>query len=161
MTDTKPFTMRLATALLAALLVAGCVTDGNRKQVAGTLLGAGLGGWAGSKVGGGKGQLAAVAIGALGGALIGGSIGESLDRADQLYAERAQNRAHDARLGETVTWSNSDSGNSGAVTPTREGTQAATGAYCREYQTTITVDGSQQSAYGTACQQPDGSWRMI
>lgn len=31
--------------------------------------------------------------------------------------------------------------------------------YCREYQTTVTVNGEQQEAFGTACRQPDGSWQ--
>jgi hypothetical protein len=30
----------------------------------------------------------------------------------------------------------------------------------REYQTTITVGGQREKAYGTACLQPDGSWRQ-
>ena len=34
-------------------------------------------------------------------------------------------------------------------------------SYCREYQSTITVDGKEQPNFGTACKQPDGSWRMI
>lgn len=32
---------------------------------------------------------------------------------------------------------------------------------CREYQTTITVAGRQQPAYGVTCRQPDGSWRIV
>ena len=32
---------------------------------------------------------------------------------------------------------------------------------CREYQTTSTVDGQQQQIYGTACLQPDGTWRIV
>jgi hypothetical protein len=31
---------------------------------------------------------------------------------------------------------------------------------CREFQDTVTVDGTQQRAVGTTCQQPDGSWRI-
>ena len=34
-------------------------------------------------------------------------------------------------------------------------------AYCREFQTTIVVDGQPQDAHGTACQQPDGSWQVV
>lgn len=34
-------------------------------------------------------------------------------------------------------------------------------SYCREYQSSITVDGQEQPTFGTACQQPDGSWRLI
>jgi hypothetical protein len=31
---------------------------------------------------------------------------------------------------------------------------------CREYQTTIVVDGKAQPAHGTACRQADGAWRI-
>ncbi len=31
---------------------------------------------------------------------------------------------------------------------------------CREVQTTVTIGGKPQQAYGTACRQPDGSWRF-
>ena len=34
------------------------------------------------------------------------------------------------------------------------------GQTCREYQTTIEVDGAKKSATGTACLQSDGSWRV-
>lgn len=35
------------------------------------------------------------------------------------------------------------------------------GRTCREYQTTVSVGGAPQPAYGTACLQPDGSWRVV
>ena len=34
-------------------------------------------------------------------------------------------------------------------------------SHCREFQDTIVVDGKKQKAYGTACLQPDGSWKVI
>lgn len=33
--------------------------------------------------------------------------------------------------------------------------------YCREYTRTVTVGGYSQEAYGTACYEPDGSWRIV
>lgn len=33
--------------------------------------------------------------------------------------------------------------------------------YCREFQSTIIIDNQPQPAYGTACQQPDNSWKFI
>ncbi len=33
--------------------------------------------------------------------------------------------------------------------------------YCREYQSVTTVGGVRRSSYGTACLQPDGSWKMM
>jgi len=152
---------KITAAVVATALLAGCVTDGNQKEMAGTLLGAGLGGLAGSKVGGGKGQLAAVAVGTLAGAFIGRGIGQSLDNVDKLYAERAMNRAAAAPVGQTIAWSNPDSGNRGTVTTVRDGTNMQTGAYCREYQTTVQVGGKSESAYGTGCRQPDGSWQIV
>ena len=34
-------------------------------------------------------------------------------------------------------------------------------AYCREYTKKIVVDEKEARAYGTACLQDDGSWRMV
>ena len=152
---------KITAVVLATALMAGCVTQGNQKEFAGTLLGAGLGGFAGSKIGGGKGQLAAVAVGTLAGAFIGRGIGQSLDNIDKLYAERAKSSAAAAPVGQTIAWNNPDSGNSGTVTAVRDGTNARTGAYCREYRTTVDVGGRSQEAYGTSCRQPDGSWQII
>ena len=101
-----------------------------------------------------------MAIGALAGAFIGSEIGKSLDKADRLYAQQAQQKAYTAPIGETIAWNNPESGNSGTFKPTRDGTNTATGEYCREYQTTVNVGGKTESAYGTACRQPDGSWRI-
>lgn len=38
---------------------------------------------------------------------------------------------------------------------------AAGNAYCREYIQTITVGNKTKEAYGKACFQPDGSWKII
>ena len=152
---------RIASIAFAALLLAACADYQSRpKQTGGTLIGAGLGALAGSQIGSGRGQLAAVAVGALAGAFIGREIGKSLDKADRLYAQQAQQKAHVAPIGETISWNNPESGNSGTFIPTRDGTNTATGEYCREYQTTVNVGGKAESAYGTACRQPDGSWRI-
>jgi surface antigen len=115
----------------------------------------------GSQFGHGGGQLAAVAIGTLGGALIGSEIGRSMDQADHAAYQNAAAQAQTAPVGETITWNNPESGNYGSITPTREGVQSETGAYCREYQQEIVVGGKAQQGYGQACRQPDGSWKII
>jgi surface antigen len=43
----------------------------------------------------------------------------------------------------------------------RSGTDTQTGALCREYQSTVVVGGKQEQAYGTACRQADGSWKVV
>ena len=35
------------------------------------------------------------------------------------------------------------------------------GAYCREFQSEVVVGGEKQNAHGTACREPDGSWRIV
>jgi|SaaInl4_150m_RNA_FD_contig_21_1787033_length_842_multi_5_in_0_out_0_2 surface antigen len=150
----------LMSAALAMIVLSGCVTNPETqpKQSLGTLLGAGIGGLAGSQLGHGKGKLVGVAIGALAGAYIGSSIGESLDRADRVYMNQAQDSAHAAPVGRRISWNNPDNGHAGSVTPKRDGYDRISGDYCREYETTIFVDGREETVLGTACQKPDGSW---
>jgi surface antigen len=133
---------------------------GLNKTTGGTLLGAGLGGLAGAQFGSGKGQLAMTALGVLGGALLGSEVGKSLDKADLEYARRTtQTSLETSRTGVTSSWANPDTGARGTVTPTRTYT-ANSGNPCREYTQTITVGGKTEQGVGTACRQPDGSWRI-
>lgn len=43
----------------------------------------------------------------------------------------------------------------------RAPTMAYDTSYCREYSRTAVVDGAPVEIYGTACRQPDGSWRIM
>ena len=144
-----------------ALTVAACENTslGGTKQTVGTLGGAAAGGLFGAQFGKGKGQLAATAAGALLGAFIGSEIGRTMDEVDRQRAETAYKKATTAPVGETITWSNPNTGNSGAITPTRDGT-SSTGAYCREFQQTVIIGGKEEQAYGIACRQPDGAWEI-
>lgn len=149
-------------AAIATLGLSACNTFQNAgtKQTIGGLGGAVAGGVLGSQVGGGSGRLIATGAGVLLGGLLGSEIGASLDNADKAYAMQAQDRAFSAPVGERINWNNPESGNSGYVTPVRDG-YASSGRYCREYQQEITVGGKRQSGYGTACQKPDGSWEIV
>ena len=133
--------------------------DAGTKESIGTVGGAVLGGVLGSKVGGGSGQLWATGAGALLGAYVGNSIGQSLDRADMAYYNRAADQAHSSPIGQTINWQNPESGNRGSITPLRQGTSSS-GATCREYQQTIVVDGRAETAKGTACRNADGTWQL-
>ena len=154
--------MRLKTvgAAVVIVLFATACADTGPKETAGGLGGAALGGLLGAQFGSGRGKLATTGAGVLIGALVGSQIGKGLDDVDKIKADRAINEAHVAPLGETIAWNNPRSGNSGTVTPIRDGTTSS-GAYCREFQQTITVGGETKDAYGTACRQPDGSWQIV
>jgi len=147
-----------AVVALAAWLFAGCETvQQNPKTAIGGLGGATVGGLIAAAAGGGG---AAIAASVIGGALIGGFAGNLLDDRDKRMANEAAQRAFEtAPSGRPVAWQNPDSGHSGTVTPVR--TFESNGAYCREFQQTVTIGGNPENSFGTACRQPDGSWRIV
>ncbi len=145
--------------VIVTLFTAACAQTGPKETVGG-LGGAALGGLLGSQFGSGKGKLAATGAGVLIGALVGSQIGRGLDDVDKMKANQAITKAQAAPLGETIAWNNPNTGNSGTITPVRDGTSSS-GAYCREFQQSVTVGGKTQDAYGTACRQPDGSWQIV
>ncbi len=147
--------------LAIGLSLGGCASnEGNNKQVGGAVIGGIGGALLGSVFGKGSGRLAAVAVGTLVGAMVGQEVGKSLDKADRAAIDRAESRATTAPIGETINWDNPDSGNSGTVTPVRDG-KDTTGRYCREFKQTIEIGGRLEEGYGTACRQEDGSWQIM
>ena len=154
----KKQVMNTLVVMLAAVMVAGCGQVA--KEEVGALVGAGLGGLAGSLIGDGGGKLVAVGVGTMLGAIMGGETGKSLDRADKLALAQAQHDALENGIsGRSTTWVNPDSGNAGDIVP-QPAYQQADGTYCREFAQTIVVGGKMESAYGTACRQPDGAWKL-
>jgi surface antigen len=153
--------LSVSLAALMGLSVVACESMGGQKQTGGALLGGIGGAVAGAQFGQGSGQIAAAVAGTLLGALVGSEVGRSLDKADMEYANRANQQAQAAPIGQNIQWSNPQSGNYGTITPVREGTDSSSGAYCREFQQTVSIGGKAESAYGTACRQPDGTWKVV
>jgi len=155
-------TKRLAAVSLVAALLSGCTNmEDSPKQTVGTILGTGVGALIGAQMGGGKGKLAAVAIGALGGAYLGSELGKSLDNADKAIArDTTQETLEKAPTGHVSTWSNPDSGHSGSIKPIST-YQSASNTPCREFESTIYVDGQQETGVGKACRQEDGTWKIV
>lgn len=154
--------MKLRILVIVASLVTlvGCQSTGPRES-AGGLIGAAAGGLIGAQFGGGKGQIAAAVIGALAGSALGGHIGREMDSEDRARQAAATAAALEStRTGETLPWRSEHSGNYGAVTPEKTW-QRADGTYCREFTQTVNVGGRQEQAYGTACRQPDGTWKIV
>jgi len=144
--------------LVSAVAVSLAACSSGPKGQMGGVLGAGGGALLGSQVKG-KAKIPAIVLGTVLGGVLGNSIGNSLDKVDQMtMAKTTQRTLEVVKDGETTSWRNPNTGNSGTVVPTR--TYQANNTYCREFQQTVTVGGQQQSAYGTACRQPDGSWKI-
>ena len=156
-----------ATLLIAvfSLGLAGCRTDGSMdKQTGGAILGGIAGGLIGSKIGKGRGRHVATIAGAVLGSLAGSSIGRQLDERDRLLMGRSTQKTLDrGKTNVAGTWVNPDTGNRGTITPRRtyRVKRGSTTSYCREFQQTITVGGKTERAYGRACRQPDGSWKIV
>jgi surface antigen len=154
--------------LTGSLALVGCANiEGPRMgEGAGTVLGATAGGLVGGQIGQGTGNLAAVGAGVLLGALAGNQIGRSLDQGPRTALTTPTDRTLESLPSNRPTpWRNPDAapaatGSAGPPLGTVAPIQGNAGN-CREYQKTVTVGGEPRQGYGTACQQPDGSWRII
>ena len=145
--------IRMFTVALVAGSLGGCATN----EEAGALAGAVVGGLLGSQIGEGHGRDLATAAGFLVGAVVGAGIGRNMDRTDALHAREV---LENNRTGDLSEWDNPDTGAHVAMKPTRT-YRTARGQYCREYQTDVDIGGKKERGYGTACRQPDGSWRIM
>jgi surface antigen len=150
----KLFSGVLAVALVVPL---GACTEAGPKEQVGTGLGAVLGGIGGAQIGRGSGRTAAIIGGTLLGALVGQQIGRSLDRTDEM---RAQQVLEYNRTDQPASWHNPDTGAEVTMVPVRT-YRSSGGEYCREYSTDIYVEGRREEGRGTACRQPDGTWKIM
>ncbi len=147
----------IAVAMAGIVLLSGCNgNNGFTRENIGMATGGALGGYVGSQIGSGSGRLAATAVGAVAGALIGGAVGRTMDEQDQWRSAQA---LESSRSNHTTRWHNPDSGVDYAVTPTR--TYETANGPCRDFTSEAVIDGRRQTVYGSACRQPNGSWRTI
>jgi surface antigen len=99
-------------------------------------------------------------VGAVSGGLLGADIGQSLTAEDRAVARQAEYQALEyGRAGQPVAWRGSDAGTSGSVLvgPSYEVNRLD----CREYTHTVHIGGRPRVARGTACRQPDSTWRIV
>ncbi|KKN24841.1 hypothetical protein LCGC14_0890810 [marine sediment metagenome] len=166
------FGIFLALALFAAVPQASAGTLG-------CLLGAAAGGFGGAQIGKGNGQLAAVAAGTLLGCGAGSSIQNSDQRRYQPQYQRPYQPRYQPYYGQRNGYMNYSYDRRRVIysqprprylpqpvyrsryqpeqwQPQRQLQQA-----CREFQTEVNIGGRLQPAYGRACYQPDGSWRIV
>lgn len=141
-----------------AFEMVGC-TPGNNVPGS-TAAGALAGGLIGNQIFHGRNAFAGVLAGALVGGIIGNRIGNYMDQQDRINMQSA---IINTPVNQQASWTNTHAGPDGqpvtyTVRPVRNYTYE--NRYCREYQTTVTVGGKMQRAYGKACRQPDGSWKI-
>lgn len=138
---------QIAISLLAVAVLAGCSTTSGSKSNGGP-----FSGLTGSK------PASSDVLAALGNGLIGNKA--SLDTSDRKRALQAEYQALEySPAGKSVEWKNSSGSRSGEVVaaqPYQVGSQN-----CRQYTHTVRIDGTPQSARGTACRNEDGSWTPL
>ncbi len=100
--------------------------------------------------------MVAIAAGTLVGAYLGGAIGKSMDEQDRA---KMNNALETNNVGQPAYWHNANSGTNYKVTPVKN-VAVRGNKYCREYRTVADIGGKKQEMYGTACRQPDGSWKF-
>jgi len=135
--------------LVSMLLLAGVACQ--TKQDTGTLAGGAAGAAVGSAVGD---STTATLLGAIGGALLGREIGRRMDEKDR---QEVAQTLEDQPTGKTNSWTNPDTGQTYAVTPTE--TFEQDGKPCRRFR--MNVEGEKDEVTGTACRDSEGEWRII
>lgn len=141
--------------LICSASFIGCSTLNN--EDVGTITGGVAGGLLGSTIGQGDGRLLAIAAGTLAGAYIGGQIGKNMDENDKMRMNAALERNS---VGQPAYWHNDNTHANYEVVPIKNVTVHGN-RYCREYRTIANIGGKRQQVYGTACRQPDGSWKAV
>jgi surface antigen len=132
-----------------SLLMTGCTT-----------LGGGTGTLTPKSISAPANPVQPINTGISGGGLVGGEFGAKLVKADKQIALNAEYKALEYGKGsEAIDWTGSTGTVGGKVIagqPYRVGSQD-----CRQYSHTITTAGVDQSARGTACRNPDGTWTLL
>lgn len=77
----------------------------------------------------------------------------------QAMVDTMQYALENNKTNQASDWVNPDAERSGAVKPIRT-FENAQGQPCREFVTTIIIGDKEEQGYGTACRQPDGSWKL-
>lgn len=142
-------------ALCLSLLLAGCGRDGLNREQVGRVFGGIAGGVLGSRIGEGAGRTAATIAGSMLGAHLGGIVGRRMNDYDFEQIDDALDNNHDQQ---PSSWQNPDTGYRYSVTP-QYSYYDNNQRICREFRSTALIKGREEDVYGTACRQPDGSWK--
>lgn len=159
----------LSCSVFTAALGAAQPSIADEATLFGVGIGATLGGLLGNQIGHGHGRGAATGLGIVAGGLIGGSIGQEIDRdnSSRSYTYAHTGFAPGTTYAPIVYYSYAPTYVAPPAPPPPPPVQYETyvdedtGAYCRTYSQEIIVDGVPRESYGTACLQPDGSWRTV
>jgi surface antigen len=155
----------LLTTTSVALLTAFAVPAyaGGEDELLGLGIGGAVGGLFGNQFGHGAGRVAATTGGVIVGGLIGDEVGRSLDRSNA-YASASSTDPYARVPLFDQDYQTSYTPNyvaPSAPEPSAIYMDSSYGGYCREFSQHVQMGNHIQENYGTACLQPDGSWRVV
>lgn len=159
----------LSMLVVVAFAAAGCVTgnqiDRQDKLAGGAVVGAIAGAALGYSLAGGSGgstggQLFGMALGGAAGGYAGYWAADQMSRWDKSAMEATAYDSLEASSGQTLTWQNERSGNSGSFTPLRTFLDHK-GRLCRDFVTTTNISGEERKGRQTACKNGAGVWVII
>ncbi len=136
---------------VSLMLLSGCASQ----QQTGTIIGGITGALIGSAIGDGSGQNVAIAAGAIAGGLIGSTVGQRFDDQDQGRI------AYSMQRNQRSSWTSSTTGHRLTVVPSSTLAPSSSKQQCREFTVDTEIGKRTESAYGTACRQADGSWKIV
>jgi surface antigen len=125
------------------------------RAAVGAVLGGAAGGVIGSQVGEGGQRGVATVIGAVIGATVGAEIGRRMDQADRSCVGHALELAEP---GQTISWTNHNTGVAYQLTPADEARDAGDG--CRRFRLIATGAFGLSEGRTVACPAPDGTWTL-
>ena len=137
--------------VLSLLVLSGCASQ----QQKGTIIGGVTGALIGSLIGDGSGRNIAIAAGGIAGSLVGSSIGQRFDEQDQSRIAYSMERK------QRSSWTNLTTGQRYTVMPSSTLVPSSSNQQCREFTVDTEIGNRTETAYGTACRQNDGSWKII
>lgn len=140
----------LLAVVFSALVLTACQQLPGTRSEQGTVIGGAAGAVLGQEIG--DSTLGTV-VGAVAGGVLGNVIGRRMDENDR------QNVAQALSENETRTWTNPQTNARYSVDPVD--TERRNGQLCREYEMTADVEGQPRQVTGLACQQSDGTWRVV
>lgn len=152
----KSFAVALAAALAGASCTGGSGSQQAGPAVDGAILGNLLGRQAGSETDG----IWSSGTGAVLEGIAESDAGTAMSRDDEIYMTRTTQAALEhTKSGQSSTWLNPNTGNTGSVTPVKT-FQRDDDTYCRTIEQTLTTNDGTARARGTACRQPNGTWQI-
>ncbi len=152
----------LGIVLAAALGASGPARAGDA-SVLGTAFGAITGGVLGNQIGQGSGRFLSTTLGVAIGGSVGNSIGQEIDRdnARSRYASPGYGYYASEDVFAPISYYSYTPNYVAPPAPPPTYIDQNAGTYCREFSQEIRIDGNPVESYGTACLQPDGTWRIV